>query len=270
MSDRRNAPAHFPKPEEGQSREEWQRRRLEKINEYLAARGLRPLAHTGTWQRGEFEILDVVGCSANPWYTIVEFSCIKPDGQPGVYFMKFENNGLHGLSCVVLVMIGEALVFVRQQRPTMLVRGTRHWPTEVSRQFANSGISPTIVDRKLREAAKDEESGRLLGSRSLPLGVIGSELAPLILSGSLSVEEVVRLGVIAEDTGMSTVIPEYWLIRLAVADGTALGESLGTKAMGIRTYPIDEVIRRRTELDLNDGHSMSALMLLYEHLGRIR
>lgn len=270
MSRSQAAPVRHPERESGLGREESQKRRLEKINGYLTTRGLKPLVHVGIWQRGEFEIVDVVGCSGNPWYTIVEFSIIRPDGQPGVYFMKFENGGLNGLSCVVMVMIGESLVFVRQHRPTMFVRGTWHWPTEVSRRFANSGISPTLVDRMLREAAKDEETRRLLTSRSLPLGVVGAELAPLIVSGRLSIQEVVRLGEVAEDTGMSTVIPEYWLIRLAIADGTALGENLGTKAMGIRTYPLEEVIGRRAELGVNDSHSITALLLLYEHLGRIR
>ncbi len=253
----------LPDEEAQTGREASQQRRLEKINAILAAHRLAPLTRFGTWQRGEFEILDVVSVAANAWYAIVEFSVIRPDGRQSVYFMKFAVNGAERRGCAIIVMVEDQLVFVRQHRPTLLIREESSWSTEIPREWSVAGATPTIVDRLLKGTASEP-------GQAIPLGVLGHELVPLLTSGLVRSDGLVLLGDGPEDTGMSTVIVDYWLLRFRLAEGASLERLKGTKAMGIRIYPLDEVVARRKELGLTDQHTATALLNLYERVGRIR
>lgn len=246
-----------------ENRQESQQRRLEKVNAVLAGHRLAPLVRLGTWQRGEFEILDVVSVASNAWYAIVEFSVIRPDGRQGVYFMKFAVLGAERRGCAIVVMVEDQLVFVRQHRPALLIRVESAWSTEIPREWSVAGTTQTIVDRLLRGAALEP-------GHAVPLGVLGHELVPLLTSGAVRSDGMVLLGNGPEDTGMSTVIVDYWLLRFRLTEGATLETLKGTKAMGIRIYPLDEVVRRRKELGLTDQHTATALLNLYEHVGRIR
>lgn len=263
MGTRKEAGVPLPDEEAAGNQEASQQRRLEKINAVLVAHRLAPLVRLGTWQRGEFEMLDVVSVVANAWYVIVEFSVIRPDGRQGVYFMKFAVSGATRRGCAIVVMVEDQLVFVRQHRPTMLVREKSPWTTELPREWSVAGATQTIVDRLLKGSSGESD-------HALPLGVLGHELVQLITSGIVRSEGLVLLGDAPEDTGTSTVVVDYWLLRFRLVDGATLQKLHGTKVMGIRSYPLEEVMQRRKELGITDSHTLTGLLLLYEHLGRIR
>ncbi|TAK04834.1 hypothetical protein EPO33_02455 [Patescibacteria group bacterium] len=263
MSARKEAVQPLPDEEAAGSREASQERRLKQINAILTTYKLTPLVQLGTWQRGEFEILDLISVSINPWYAIVQFWVIRPDGQHGSFFMKFAVSGAERRGCAIIVMVEDQLVFVRQHRPTLLVREESAWSTELPREWSSVNSKETIVDRLLKGVSGSSD-------HAIPLGLLGRELVPLLTSGLVRSECVLPLGSAPEDTGMSTVIVDFWLLCFRLAEGATLEKLHGTKAMGIRTYPLEEVIRRRKELGLSDQHTATALLHLYEHLGRIR
>ncbi len=260
---RKVAPSRPPEGEAGQGQKESQARRLAAMNEQLSRYGLAPLTQTGTHQKGEFELLEVVSVEANPWYVTVQFAVIRPDGKQGQFFLKFAVEGASRRSCVLVPMIGDSIVFVRQHRPATLVHPNGHWTTELPREFAIAGREPTIVDRKLRAARK-------VATSAAPISLTGRELAPLLTSDATHVEAFEFLGSFPEDTGMSTVVCDAWLLRMRVEDEDVLSRLRGTKAMGIRIHPLSEVVRDRQGFGITDAHSSAALFLLYEHLGLVR
>jgi hypothetical protein len=229
---------------------------LAQVNAYLTLRRLCPLKHLGV-ERDGWKIVRIASSWENLYYSIVEFLVERPDGNRGSYFMKFTIGGDAGRSCVVAAMVMDHLVLVRQNRPTMLVceELKQSWTLELPREFVVSGDQPTIAGRAVTAAPRDVRS------------VLGRELGPLFQSGMVTVQAVEQLGDFPEDPGMSSVQVDTWFIQLMTDDLDAVKAVRGTRAMGLRYIPLDDVRRRRRELGITDAHSCTALLALYERLG---
>ncbi|MBI4458216.1 hypothetical protein HY633_04595 [Candidatus Uhrbacteria bacterium] len=253
-------------------REESQKRRLERMNEVLREYRLAELRHTGTWQRGEFELVDIVEVWDNRFYVIVQFSCIRPDGNHGAYFMKFARDGGGRRGVLTLCLLYDdardetLLAFTRQHRPTMLVRESSAWTTEVARCWSTTQLQPTVLDRRLQGATPDAN-----GAASHPVSALGTELMPLFAEGKTEITQFSILSAACpEDTGMSACLNDIWLVELAIRDRAYVDAVRGNGIIGIRLYPVADVVARRKELGLTDDHSCTALLHLWEHLNFIR
>ncbi len=250
-------------PGPGESRDAARRRHVDAINAYLQDLGHAPLRSYGDFSRGEVELIAPNGVQlVNPWYSLIGFDTINPDGTAGQFFLRFQARSAEGDAIIVLPMINEQLVFVYQHRPA-----AARWLTEAPRAFAKTRMELTIVDRKIHEAARACGLDREL--RAFPLGVLARELTQLVVEDTLVFREVRLLDRGPQDSGFDTTEPEIWLVRMEIADPAKLALMRGTKAQKIRLYPIDEVRRRRKELGIVDALSKSALLSLYEHLGLI-
>ncbi len=243
-----------------------QARHLEEINTFLAVRDLAPIARTGDKDRHETELVGIARIGhENPWYSIIGFDVLHPDGRPGQFFLRFQAQGAHGMPMIVLPMVNDHLVFVYQHRAAV-----SRWLTEAPRQFAKSTLEPSILDRKVIELAQRAGLHDRFPSHGLPLGLLGREAVSLMLGEQMNVLEVVQLDDgMPEDSGYDTTQSQVWFVRMELGDPSAMRRMRGTNSQGIRFYPVDEVRRRRRELHIRDKHTLSALYLLFEHLGMI-
>ena len=189
------APAHrrdnSPERDEGESS---RRRRLKAINAFLTSRGLRPFANIGNWKQGEVELVRATGAvHENPWYSIVSFQVIKPDGGEGFFHLRFHAQGGTLAPMVVVPVINEEVhLLTREYRVACT-----DWFTEYPRAFAVSQGLRTPHERRLHELAQATMLGRERAYESLPLCVITRKLggrgAPESAdSGSASAPEAPR------------------------------------------------------------------------------
>lgn len=245
-------------------KQEARRRHLDAINAYLAERGLKPIPRTGDFSRGEWELVAPAQIDhTNPWYWIVAFNVIRPDGVHGQFFLRFQAQGAAGIPIIVIPMVNEKLVFVYQHRPAV-----SRWMPEFPRHFAKATLEPSILDRKVAKLAARNGLAERFPAHGLPLGLLGREATALMLGETLEVAELAQLSDgMPQDTGFDTSEPEVWFVRMNLADEAPLARLRGTKSEKIRFYSVDEVRRRRRELGITDALSMAALLLLFEHLG---
>ncbi len=232
---------------------------LDEMNRQLASHRLPCLARVGV-ERDGFTLLRIESFHLNPWYAIVEFLAERPDGTIGPYFLKFGVAGADKHACATIALITDEegmrhVVFVRQNRPTAYTHPDpgRAWTLEVPREWAVTDTLTTPLTAK-------RDDGRAVS-------VLGRELTPLMLSGLVTVESRDLLSDVPENTGDSMLSLHYWLVNLRTQDMDAVKRIRGTRTVGIRYFPLDEVRKRRKELGINDAHTCTGLLLLYEHLG---
>lgn len=247
-------------------------RRLSDINAQLLKYRLQPLRDLGDADRKEFEILGFAGIYPNDYYAIVNFHVRRPNGSTGFYYMKFAVDGdqHRGIAtvCVIQDPTDETdhVVFIRQQRPTMLTRTDESpWRTEIPRAFSKTVGEPTILDKKLQSAFL-----RTPGNMREPISVIGHELTPLFRDDLTEIEEVHLLSdAVPEDTGMSTGTVDTWLIRLRAKDMKAILALPKNPMVKMEIIPLKTVMEQREALGITDLHSKAVLLDLYEHLNCI-
>lgn len=255
------------------------KRHLDAINDFLAARGLRGATHIAT-ERGATQLIRPTGLvTGNAWNQLVEFEVLHPDKTTGFYMLRFHARGSDRREMIVIPMIDDQLIFIRQHRvaacfaPSRADSRDKAWMTEAPRAFAANRGKLTVLDRKLMKLAQVTHAGRELPYHALPLGLLGQKMTQLMIEDNLDVVDMVRLSEGSlQDSGFDTAEPEIWLVQMThpqTHTGELARRIRGTRAMGIRFYALREVKQRRAELGINDLLTIGALCLLYEHLGCI-
>ncbi len=232
---------------------------LQEMNQILISHSLSPLARTGV-DRDGWNILSISRIDLNAWYAIVEFLIKKPDGNIGQFFMKFSVGGKGKRNCCVIALITDEhnekhLVFSRQHRPSLLTHeeSGRAWPNEFPREFAITNLSTISIAKSA-------------GCEPQEISILGRELTPLMTSDLVTIESRTLLSDVPDDTGMSTTFVDYWLVQMKTNNINAVREKNGTRRMQIRYIPLKDVMRNRKKCDIDGAHTLTGLLLLYEHL----
>lgn len=244
-----------------------QQRRLAEVNAQLAVLGLKPFTRLGNPRNREWVIRRVIGWYGNEYFSIVTFEIQRPDGSLGTHQLVFNGTNPKADGAIVVPIVGRHIATVRQHRLSVLDSNSNGWTTEFPRGFARSsdvkymeprgGASVQIEDF---EPATDPSM-----LRSLPLGILGPELRPLIESGSAALTKLVYLDDVYENTGISRVIVPVYL-AIFMADESVLKTMTGNRDLRIRYHTLAELRRDRRKIGLRDEASLSALYLLWEFL----
>ncbi|MEI7741547.1 MAG: hypothetical protein WCJ29_03515 [bacterium] len=250
-------------------------RRKEDINRQLRALKLVEFPWLGNYKNHEFELVAINHVSQNKWFALVEFTCIKPDGSPGIFFLTFSRDGTESRGCVVLNVLTDPetdedfVAIVRQHRPGLLVRDPKigAWQNEIPRMWSSTQVQLTKVDKLLNTAMRATPNPNPTHEASLLCG----EMMELYDPQKTRIEERRLLAEdVPENTGDSTKLLEIWLFRLTMIDREAVMAVRGTKTHRIKLIPLKELVRNRVKHGLTDNFSGNALLFLWEHMNILR
>lgn len=213
--------------------------RLHEMNTVLANLKLPLLLRTGNYKNGETELVSITRYERNPFYAVVQFEAILPDGKTVQLYLQYGTGTDEQNPCVVIPIVnGTHAVMVSSHRPAALAR-KRSWFTEFPRGFVATGLQPTILDKKMAAGSPKDIS-------LMPLRILGRKLHALFLREDVRIDTFQRIDGtndgIFQDTGRSGDALTHWLVRLSTPDIIRLRtEVKGPKQMRIELVPVEEL-----------------------------
>ncbi len=167
----------------------------------------------------------------NAWITVRENAVIRPDGKPGIYGVVSMKNRAVGI--VPLHDDG-----------TVTLVGQYRYPTEVySWEIPEGGCPDTELPMHAARRELREETGIIAGF----LQPLGGEIH---LSNS-----------VCDERG-------YLFLATELEQGAAMPE--GTEELQIKRVPLEEAVRMAMNGEINDGLSVTGLLLAQAHLTKER
>ncbi len=255
------------------------RERLAHINHILAAHGLDPLYGLGNWRNQEFELLHIYQVFLNRFYGEVVFACVLPDGNPGYYSLLFNrrHGGKVGRDVVVLplVLLGREpyIICVRQHRPALLATERDPWTTELPRCFAQTSGRVRSIGMHLTTNLVRGKGGTANAAAQL----LARELSPLVLQKIIQFADLTVLATdVSPNTGVDTVATDHVLALGRFTDGVTVEQLKAMErrddgactperaGMSYRFHHVRDVLLNRAKMELVDGFSATALLLLQE------
>lgn len=230
---------------------------LRRINDMLAARGFKPFKRLGDAGKGEIEITSVRELVANAspdgstvFWGYLALDVVFPGGKAGRFFPKFNGNGAVSDGAVMAVLINGKFAMVKQYRLTV-----QEQMIELPRGFGEK-----------MDKAQIAGSLGTLKIGDLPLGTLTRELGEEVMSSAV-VTSVTHLGNIAQDSGVDTATPAYYLVQLTVDEKVLAGKLQGT-GDEVSKVLLWEPSKVKAELGrrIRDNHSITGLALAFNHI----
>lgn len=247
---------------------EVQAERLETINEQLAKLRLPPLTRLGNWKNGETEIVRFVNYQPNPWYIVVQYEVIGPDGKSGFFYPQYQRDSAERPACAIMPVVNETHFIMLHSHRLSALTNKKSWFTEFPRGFPSNNLQPTMLDRKLRNAIPEGQP-----PPASALQIVGRKLVALLTRDDVHIEKFDRLDGegdeegLFQDPGRSGDTLTFWEMRLRVPDLEQLiREVKGPQHMRVRFIPCRELltIRSQRENDVRDLIDRSAISLWQE------
>lgn len=186
--------------------------RLNAFNAFLKTKHLKPLRKLGEWQRGQIELIKVIGIfdHSSNFFTDIQFECRFPNGSFGKYAIRFNANGDVAEPAVTFCFINGKVAIVYQWRSPAGI-----WTYEVPRGFGSGKPAKYFAETDLNQITLSD----------LPIDtlikVVGTEIAEFA-----EIRKVQSLGSSWQNTGTDAVQATYLLVDLRV-DKQELEQRMG-------------------------------------------